>query len=213
MISERWMWNASLWLQREEHGLCCKEGSSIPWTDMAGRAKPTGDVWTGMHSFPLSYFQFSCMNMWCFEFSSTYENIHCSVFALIEIVQEELSLTRMATLSPPTTSTIIRQMMLRWEFPRLLREWNSELKKKLHQYQRFISSHCERFLQRGMMKWLLFYQLSPQYAPPCIARDESDCPHFQRAETEEVHFDGEWAKTLQANNSFWDHTMMFTSFH
>ena len=49
------------------------------------------------------------------------------------------------------------------------------------------------------MKWLLFYQLSFQYPPPCIARDESNCPHFHRAETEEVHFNGEWAKTLRAN--------------
>ena len=57
VISESWIWNASLWLRREELGLCCKEGSSIPWTDVVGRAKPTGDVWTGMHSFPLSYFQ------------------------------------------------------------------------------------------------------------------------------------------------------------
>ena len=57
----------------EEQGLCCKEGSSIPWTNVAGRAKPTGDVLTGMHSFPLSYFELSCINMWCFEFSSTWQ--------------------------------------------------------------------------------------------------------------------------------------------
>ena len=46
------------------------------------------------------------------------------------------------------------------------------------------------------MKWLLFYQLSLQYAPPSLySKRQERLPPLPKSR-EEVHFDGEWAKTL-----------------
>ena len=50
------------------------------------------------------------------------------------------------------------------------------------QFQEYIKSPSERLLQKGMMRWLLFYQHSLQFEPPCTAREGRDCHHYQETE-------------------------------